>query len=231
MDFFNEQPTVGDIVPVNGNSKFHFNFNDIHNVEIEYQPLSEAMKGAIGWDNAIRELSRHIEFISLKQIWCPYPVFSFCIGAGETTDVSFHVRFFLFPVHKPQYQNQAIAQVIFEAKYAAKSENISSWVDALHEDELSPENIHEIIKGTQHYKLKYLLKKYPAKFRYFKDENEFEKINFDNIDLNSEHIFNNFNSKIIDFVCSEIELGKEVAIQAAGNEKILIHSAFGLFKR
>jgi hypothetical protein len=154
-----------DIRPVNGPARFCFLLSQVSPILLPDWPPSGA--GKFGWDNALNEIKRHWPIISLKNIWSPYPILSYCVGAAEgPVDISklseierivmqtlhdykdddrkVHVRYFLFPHSNPDSQAQAIAQVICETIPGAPAGHVKIWVDALRENELSGENVADI---------------------------------------------------------------------------------------
>lgn len=158
-------PSISEILPINGPSKFSFKFADLPEISLLDWPPSDAK--LFGWDEAKKEIRRHWDFLSSIPIWSPYPILSYCLGSADAPSLVWdsikedeisrkifemyeerknivHVRYFLFPLKNPKYQNQAVAQVICETKPKSEPGDFTAWVDALREEELQPENIRDI---------------------------------------------------------------------------------------
>lgn len=150
-------PSSGDIIPVNGPSKFCFMLSDLPKIDLPCWPPAEFKK--LGWDEAIAEMQRQWKILRSKKIWSPYPILSYCVGSAEGPVLSdkhrmlrqiimedeyneeqINVRYFLFPLRTPSYEDHAVAQLICKTKAGAKVDDIELWVDALRDGELSDEN-------------------------------------------------------------------------------------------
>lgn len=156
-----------EIKPVNAPARYSFTLSEITRIKInDYLPdkLSN-----LGWNEAIKEINRHKQILLQARIWSPYPIQGYCIGAAQAPSLSntlsgndafisslfqdninewskIRVRLFLFPLLNSKNQSQAVAQLIIETLPEAKYGEFSAWVDALKEDELSAENIRDIMK-------------------------------------------------------------------------------------
>lgn len=161
-----------DVLPVNGSARFKFTFDMLSHISLPNWPPEGAAR--FGWNEATAEIKRHWPNISSKNIWAPYPILSYCVGAaegpvdvsnlseiertirktlhdGKNHDSKIHVRFFLFPAADPVCQDQAIAQVIVETITGATQGDVRMWVDALRENELSGDNISDIEYAIKQY--------------------------------------------------------------------------------
>jgi len=78
--------------------------------------------------------------------------------------------------------------------------------------------------------LKTLQSKYPNKIKIMSSEDEIELLDMDNVMKGGNNVFDNKDPSWIEFIAQQIATGKEVAIVPAGKYKLLIISAFKLFK-
>lgn len=155
----------GEILPINGKSVYSFYLINLQKVTLQDWPPPEFKK--LGWNEAQQEVNRHWDILSKTKIWSPYPIRGYCIGSSEApglinslsgTDsiissilqqdineyLKVKVRYFLFPIVDSLYQHHAVAQLICETMPDAKIGELDAWIDALREDELSPENVRSI---------------------------------------------------------------------------------------
>jgi|GEM_PF-4326098 len=156
---------VSDIKPINGDSKYSFKLSQFPEVQLSDWPTLDAKE--FGWDAAKKEIARHWDILSGMSIWSPYPTLSYSLGGADAPflvwdelikneinrkivemdierNSKVHIRYFLFPIKNPEYQDQAVAQVMIEMMPNAAPGDFKAWVDALGNDELSPENFTDI---------------------------------------------------------------------------------------
>ncbi|MBA4313155.1 MAG: hypothetical protein C0417_11060 [Chlorobiaceae bacterium] len=157
--------TSGVIRPINGESKFSFSLKNLRLITLQDWPPYDPTP--VGWYQAEKEMNKHWDLLSSIPIWCPYPVQAYCVGAAQAPSLvdalsrsggvissllqdsideylKVHVRYFLFPLAEPMYQDQAVGQLICETLPDSERGEVRAWVDALHPNELSETNRRDI---------------------------------------------------------------------------------------
>ncbi|HKC62645.1 MAG TPA: zinc ribbon domain-containing protein [Pyrinomonadaceae bacterium] len=89
-----DQPDENDVVPINGPARYTFHLANLSQVRLPGWPPTDDMILA----SAEEEIRRYWEFISTQQIWSPYPILSYSLGAATYRGSELMVRYFLFPV-------------------------------------------------------------------------------------------------------------------------------------
>jgi len=80
-------------------------------------------------------------------------------------------------------------------------------------------------------KLNELLVKYPKNLIIIRNETDLGRIDIEKVMKNPLKDFFNTDDELLPHIIQCLQAGKEVAIQAAGKDKVLVFAAIGLFKR
>jgi len=79
--------------------------------------------------------------------------------------------------------------------------------------------LHELVSGN------------PDRVRIIRSEREIEALNIDKVVAGGAlNIFDNYDEAMFEFISKCLAEGKEVAIQAAGPTKLIVHAAHGLWR-
>jgi hypothetical protein len=157
-----ENNRTQDVFPINGPRNYSFTLSSIL---LLTSPAFVDILNEYAWEAALSEMGRH-QGIKTARIWSPWPILSYCVGEadapipeekmsplerairqipGDKLEIAkATVRFFLFPCIQPEYQDQAVAQLVCELPIGASFSAVRMWVDALREEELTEENISDI---------------------------------------------------------------------------------------
>jgi len=85
--------------------------------------------------------------------------------------------------------------------------------------EAAKRRLHELVSGN------------PDRVRIIRSEHEIESLNLDKVVAGGAlNIFDNYDEAMFTFISKCLAEGKEVAIQAAGPTKLIVHAAHGLWR-
>lgn len=139
-------PTSAD--PVNGPPAWSFTLADTRQVPslADWPPpfIEEMPAIARVWRRRDELLRRHKGRLFQLSCRCPHPIRSWTLAKVEEQGNGFMLGFFLFPNTHPTQQDEAVAQLLVTTDETGIGALAEAWVDALGNNELSPQNRRSI---------------------------------------------------------------------------------------